>query len=340
LITKALRRELDALASDGAALVRTDPVDPAEAAAILARHVEALCGHALDGLPEQDQKARQVDVVNRVIAMLAGDEALRTAVAEEDAVEVPPTELQAVWPITGDPARDRVPPRPTAPLSASDLLVNARGEPALAHALGSEILSADSIDLLCAFVRWHGLRVLEEPLKAHPRLGRRLRVITTVYTGSTERKALDWLLDLGAEIKVSYDTQSTRLHAKAWLFRRATGYSTAYIGSSNLSKSALLDGVEWNVRLSQVGSPDVLDKFDATFESYWSSPEYEPYTGGAEQSRRLDQALSQRLQLLAFDEAFVHAQAVLVQVPLALLHVARGCGQLHGVAAHRLSPLF
>ncbi len=98
--------------------------------------------------------------------MLASDEALRNAVAEDDTVEVPPAELQAVWPITGDPALDRVPARPTAPLSASDLLVNARGEPALAHALGSEILSADSIDLLCAFVRWHGLRVLEEPLKA------------------------------------------------------------------------------------------------------------------------------------------------------------------------------
>jgi superfamily II DNA or RNA helicase/HKD family nuclease len=292
LITKALRRELDALASSGEALVRTDSVDPAEAAGILARHVEALCSHALDGLPEQDRKARQADIVNRVIGMLASDEALRRAVVEEDAVEVPPTELQAVWPITGDPALDRVPPRPTAPLSASDLLVNARGEPALAHALGSEILSADSIDLLCAFVRWHGLRVLEEPLKAHRRAGRRLRVITTVYTGSTERKALDWLLNLGAEVKVSYDTNSTRLHAKAWLFRRATGFSTAYIGSSNLSKSALLDGVEWNVRLSQVGSPDVLDKFDATFEGYWSSPEYEAYTGGTEQSIRLDRALS------------------------------------------------
>ena len=102
-------------------------------------------------------------------------------------------------------------------------------------------------------------------------------MITTVYTGSTERKALDWLIELGAQVKVSYDTQSTRLHAKAWMFRRATGYSTAYIGSSNLSKSALIDGVEWNVRLSQVGSPDILEKFDATFETYWQSPEYEDY---------------------------------------------------------------
>ena len=126
---------------------------------------------------------------------------------------------------------------PLVPLSASDLLVNARGEPALAHALAREIPSADSIDLLCAFVRWHGLRLLEKQLKEHCEKGRRLRVITTVFTGSTERKALDWLTGLGAEVKVSYDTQSTRLHAKAWMFRRETGYSTAYIGSSNLSKA-------------------------------------------------------------------------------------------------------
>jgi HKD family nuclease len=97
------------------------------------------------------------------------------------------------------------------------------------------------------------------------------RVVTTVFTGSTERKALDWLVTRGAEVKVSYDTQSTRLHAKAWLFRRASGFSSAYIGSSNLSKAALVDGVEWNVRLSQVGSPDILEKFGATFDTYWES---------------------------------------------------------------------
>jgi superfamily II DNA or RNA helicase len=102
------------------------------------------------------------------------------------------------------------------------------------------------------------------------------------------------LVALGAQVKVSYNTQSTRLHAKAWLFRRETGYSTAYIGSSNLSKSALLDGVEWNVRLSQVSSPDVLEKFDATFEGYWSSPEYESYTADAAHADRLDLALAHR----------------------------------------------
>ena len=51
----------------------------------------------------------------------------------------------------------------------------------------------------------------------------------------------------------------SRLHAKAWMFRRHTRYDTAYVGSSNLSRAALLDGVEWNVRLSRVGTPSLLD---------------------------------------------------------------------------------
>ena len=59
-----------------------------------------------------------------------------------------------------------------------------------------------------------------------------------------------WFETFGAEVRVQYDAQRTRLHAKAWLFQRDTGFDTAYVGSSNLSTAAMLDGVEWNVRLS------------------------------------------------------------------------------------------
>lgn len=83
--------------------------------------------------------------------------------------------------------------------------------------------SADSIDILCAFVKWNGLRLIAPQLSAHCQAGRRLRVITTTYCGATERRALDHLVSLGAQVRVSYDTGSTRLHAKAWLFNRVTG---------------------------------------------------------------------------------------------------------------------
>ena len=82
---------------------------------------------------------------------------------------------------------------------------------------------------------------------------------------------------LGAEIKVSYDTASTRLHAKAWLFHRRSGYSTAYIGSSNLTHSAMVTGLEWNVRVSGVRNPDVVAKMTAVFDSYWASGDFVPF---------------------------------------------------------------
>ena len=95
---------------------------------------------------------------------------------------------------------------------------------------------------------------------------------------------------MGAEVKVSYDTANTRLHAKAWLFHRESGYSTAYVGSSNLSHSALVVGQEWNVRLSEVQNPAVLSKFRASFDSYWAKPVFETYRPGVDE-RRFDEAI-------------------------------------------------
>ena len=79
---------------------------------------------------------------------------------------------------------------------------------------------------------------------------------------------------IGAEVRISYDTSTTRLHAKAWLFHRDSGFSTAYIGSSNLTYSAQSPGLEWNVRVSGARNPDVVDKVSAVFESYWNGGEF------------------------------------------------------------------
>lgn len=119
-----------------------------------------------------------------------------------------------------------------------------------------------------------------------------LRIITTTYMGATERVALDRLVrELGASVKIQYDSQRTRLHAKAWLFRRDTGFDTAYVGSSNLSRAAMLDGVEWNVRLSAIATPSILAKFSATFDSYWADPTFETYHPDRDRDR-LDDALA------------------------------------------------
>jgi superfamily II DNA or RNA helicase/HKD family nuclease len=182
---------------------------------------------------------------------------------------------------------------PLIPLLDTTLLTNAPGEPRVGSQILTEIESADSIDLVMAFIRRSGLLPMLAALRKHCQRGKRLRVLTTTYTGSTEAKALDVLTELGADVRVSYDLSSTRLHAKAWLFHRRTAFSTAYVGSSNLTHSAQVAGLEWNVRVSAARNPDVIDKVNAVFESYWESSDFVPYTKdlfveALQRSRRAD----------------------------------------------------
>jgi superfamily II DNA or RNA helicase len=278
LFTAALAdavRDLDA----GELRVERAPLDLADAERPLARHLAGILAAALravDGSPAERLES-QLDIVNRLLAHL------QRALPDDPTIPgallpPPPEELRAIRRRGALPGDDTETPRPGIPLSTSALLVNGRDEHRIGHELQRELVSADGVDLVCAFIRWQGLRLLERELKQLCGARKPFRVLTTVYCGATEAPALDALVDWGADLKVSYDNQRTRLHAKAWLFRRDTGFSTAYIGSSNLSASALLDGLEWNVRLSAVENPHVLDRFAAAFESYWQDPEFETYS--------------------------------------------------------------
>ena len=184
--------------------------------------------------------------------------------------------LVAVEPIS--PSGEPIPiARPLTPLRDTVLMTNARDQPTVGTEIAAEIDSADSIDLVLAFIRWTGVRDLLPALRRHTEAGKAVRVITTTYTGSTELRAVQALAAAGAHVKVSYDTASTRLHAKAWCFRRDTGFSTAYIGSSNLTFSAQVTGREWNVRVSERRNPDLIEAFDRVFETYWADPHFEPF---------------------------------------------------------------
>jgi superfamily II DNA or RNA helicase/HKD family nuclease len=256
-------------------------VDNAEQPGVLGRHVGDLVALRL---ARETDPARRVALVNALVdALEVRDEAVVEPARRLLSVVAPP--LPGVTSVSNR--------RPSTPLSDAALLTNAHGDPALGNELRAEIDSADSVDLLCAFVKWHGLRVLEPELRRLRERGARLRVITTTYMGATERAALDRLVrEFGAEVRITYDILRTRLHAKAWLFRRETGFDTAYVGSSNLSRAALLDGVEWNVRLSGVATPSLLAKFEATFASYWADDSYELYNPDVD-ADRLDDALLQ-----------------------------------------------
>ena len=184
--------------------------------------------------------------------------------------------LMAVEPLSplGEPIRIE---RPQTPLRDTVLMTNGRGQPALVNEIAAEIESADRIDIIVAFVRWSGIRQIRDRLRRHVEGGKTLRAITTTYTGTTELRALQELEKIGAQIKVSYDTGSTRLHAKAWLFYRKSGLSTVYIGSSNLTHTAQATGLEWNVRASQRINSELIDAFDRTFETYWQDPHFEEF---------------------------------------------------------------
>ncbi|KXK62205.1 restriction endonuclease subunit R [Micromonospora rosaria] len=271
------------------ARVQLNQLDPADAHEILAQHLATLARRALQAVPGGDDKLnRQVALANRIAERIADLEP--AAVDARDQVTDARNLLYAIAAPPTPPAEPSFPPRPTTPLSTGALLVNGRHQPRIGHEINHELASADSVDLLCAFIKWTGLRTVEPALRELRRRGGRLRVITTTYLGATDQRALDRLAELGAEIKVSYETRTTRLHAKAWLFRRANGLTTAYVGSSNLSKAALHDGLEWNVRISNVEQRQVIDTFAATFEDYWHDPAFEAYDP-ARDAEQLQQAL-------------------------------------------------
>ncbi len=278
LVTSRLGRQL-ALHTDLDSVVRA--VDPAEQPEVLSRHVRDATFRALSA---QREPAKRVELVNALLGFL--DQL-------DDSASGDPRQLLSLSRRAAPGVAARSTIRPAIPLSDAALLTNAPNEPSLGAEIRAELETADRVDLLCAFVKWHGLRVLDSELKRLREHGKPLRVVTTTYMGATERRALDRLVnEFGAEVKIQYDAQRTRLHAKAWLFRRNTEFDTAYVGSSNLSRAALLDGVEWNVRLSRVATPTLMAKFLATFDTYWNDGTFEPYDPIRDRDR-LDDALAE-----------------------------------------------
>ncbi len=178
--------------------------------------------------------------------------------------------------------------RPITPISQSYLFTNSNNEPDLINELKREIASSDSIDILVSFIRWSGLRLIKDELIEHTKT-KKLRIITTSYMGASEFRAIKFLSQLpNTEIKISYDTQRTRLHAKSYMFNRNTGFTTAYIGSSNISKDAMTTGLEWNMKVSEKDSKNIVDKFKATFESYFNDEEFKTFTEADEEKLKIE----------------------------------------------------
>ena len=232
------------------------------------------------------ERARlQLELVNELLVMLrhrlqagAGSTAGPGSADVVDLVAPPLRVLRAVQ-------RDRqFPASPEIGLSAPWLFTAGKGSPSLLQEIRRELASSDQVDILVSFITVSGVRKLQDVLQQITALGgqgraaTRLRILTTTYTGATEARALDALARLpGCEVRVSLDGRRTRLHAKAWLFQRKTGFGSAYVGSANLSGAALTGGLEWTVKLTQRAQEALFARAVAHFETLWADSEFEPY---------------------------------------------------------------
>ena len=246
-------------------------VDPEEGPNRYAAFLASVIERALR--QEHDPEAR-LEICNKLIELLTGAETT-AHLATHKLVSADKSLLLEITP----PHYGRQDlPRPQTPLAESSLFTGSPREPQLAHELHAEMCSADGIDILVSFIKWTGLRLL---MPAFDDLCVRkipARIITTSYMGASDATAIEWLARLpNVQVRVSYDTERTRLHAKAYHFLRHSGFSTAYIGSANMSRAAITSGLEWNLKVTAQDMPHILEKFAAEFETYWNSREFIPF---------------------------------------------------------------
>lgn len=288
IINTGLSREL----STTDKLSKTAPIDDAEAARVIARYVTEIIEKSLDNVKDNGGDLHsQVQLANKIISLIRNE----TKESDLDALSVDQRaeQLLAIFDrqnniLALNSTAEIV--RPETSIAQSSLFTGAIHEPQMYTELKKEIVSCNKIDMLVSFIKWSGLRLIIDELAEFTKNGGELRIITTSYMGATDVKAVEQLRKLPrTQIKVSYDTKRTRLHAKTYVFYRDTGFTTAYIGSSNLSNAAISSGLEWNVKVTKKDLPETIDKIAATFESYWNSTEFEYYDEG--QKERLARAL-------------------------------------------------
>ena len=286
----------------------TAPIDKAEASKVLAQYLSEVVQKSLDNVADNGgDLSDQIELTNQIVTLI--QEKVNETDPESMKVAQRAEQLLALL-RENDPrlllrktAADME--RPETSVAHSSLFTGATHEPQMFSELKKEITSSDQIYMLVSFIKWSGLRLIIDEVQEFTQNGGQLRIITTSYMGATDIKAIEELSKLpNTEIKVSYDTKRTRLHAKAYVFYRNTGFTTAYVGSSNLSNAAISSGLEWNMKITAKDLPGTIQKISATFESYWNSDEFEFYKEG--QRERLFHALrAERLMGDGSSRAFV-----------------------------------
>ena len=253
------------------------PIDGAESPQMLANYLANAIRQKLEDTEEQQDR---VNLINRIM-MGAGLLDDKQIVKPTDLLAEVMTQQQSA--LQNQSNTQTI--RPISGFRVSNLFTGGSSTLSLGEEIRREIASADEICFIVSFLKVSGVRILLDDLKKFcSREGTRLRIITTTYCGATQAKAIEQLAALpNTEIRISYNTDIERLHAKSYIFVRNSGMNTAYIGSSNLSKSAQTEGLEWNMRVTSVENPHIIKTALATFELYWNSPNFEDFRiGGIE----------------------------------------------------------
>ena len=290
LYEQVINKDLSDEIANSAQLIDKRDIDRAEAPQILAGYLSEVVEKGLSRLAGNDIE-RQLGLANKIVSAvteLTGDDEFDGLSVDQRAEQ-----LLAVANMqnNADSLHGRITmTRPETSLASSSLFTGAGHEPQMMTELKKEIISADRIDMLVSFIKWSGLVLILDELTDFTDRGGQLRVITTSYMGATDVKAVEELCKLpNTQLKVSYDTERTRLHAKSYVFYRDTGFTTAYIGSSNMSNAAMTSGLEWNLKITAHDQPHTIRKINATFENYWNSPDFSLYS--SEDRSHLIQAL-------------------------------------------------
>ena len=263
-------------------------MDKTESPLILSKYLSEIIEKGMSYFPKEDAEKR-LDLANKIVSIITevtGDkdfDDLQVAQQSEQLFSV-----ANILNNVGTIKKQISVIRPETSLVSSSLFTGAGHEPQMMTEIKKEIASADKIDFLVSFIKWSGLVLIYDELKNFTEMGGKLRIITTSYMGATDLRAIIELNKLpNTEIKISYDTERTRLHAKSYIFYRDTGFTTAYVGSSNMSNAAMTSGLEWNLKITAHDQPHIIRKINATFENYWSNTDFSLYTE-EDENRLLD----------------------------------------------------
>jgi superfamily II DNA or RNA helicase/diadenosine tetraphosphate (Ap4A) HIT family hydrolase/HKD family nuclease len=166
-------------------------------------------------------------------------------------------------------AEDSPPPPYLTQLPHGRPVVTGGAEDPLLPHLIAHLNHATAVDIAVAFTMTSGAGILAPYLEDVLDRGGRVRFLTGDYLGVSDPDALLRLMDLPGDLHLRiFQSAGTSFHPKTYIVRDRSG-GTAFVGSSNLSHTALKDGVEWNYRViparDQAGFADVLASFERLF---------------------------------------------------------------------------